>query len=135
MDGCSPEIILKCFRKCLIDFPTNTWEKNAFLSVCKSIKDDVKLHAVNSDFIHGGKIGPGNSRLHDLMKRCKVMQYHAIFHDAFGYMKHKYDVGPGYIYATPYEGLQSTMYFGHITGLFYWLVCCLTESDLYYVFD
>ena len=50
--------------------------------------------------------------------RCsRVMQIHAILHDAYSKLKSKYGIGPRYCYALPSCSRFSSPYLGHITGL------------------
>ena len=75
-------------------FPKNLRRKNAFLAACYSLNKDVSLHKIIELAIYGGLIGPGHSGLDNFLNRFKLFRLHAIFHDAFGFMKSNYDVGP-----------------------------------------
>ena len=68
----------------------------------------------------GGLIGYGDrcTRLHNVLKRCKVCQIHAVFHDAFGFLYKAYQLGPGYDYV--FGILPSCPLAGQVTGLMYW---------------
>ena len=103
-------------------FPRNTLRKNAFLAVCYCIDKDVNLWDINDMAEFGGLIGPGNSILDKYFKHFKIFRLHAIFHDAFGFMKSNFDLGPGYVYALSHKPiLTNNMLLGHFTGLAYWL--------------
>jgi len=67
-----------------------------------------------------GKIGPSDLTFET---RSKVMQNHAIFHDAFGRFYNRYGKGRGYCYTFNCESrfLKKSPIFGHITGIVYWL--------------
>lgn len=118
-------------------FPKNNRRKNAFLAVCYCIDKEINLRDVNDFAEFGGLIGPGNSCLDKYFRHFKLFRLHAIFHDAFGFMKSNYDVGPGYVYAlSPKAIFANSMFLGHITGLAYWLymkVCKKTEYDNYFI--
>ena len=79
-------------------FPKNSTTKNAFLAVCRYIDENVDLREVNLKAPFGGKIGPGDSKLDNYLKFSKVLRMHAIFHDAYGYMRSFEEIGPGYVY-------------------------------------
>ena len=101
-------------------YPENTIRKNYFIAACKSLDYKVDIDAVNDENPYGGTIGIGNSRL-DIVLRCsKIFRLHAIFHDAAGYMKGRYNVGPGYCYACRWCPINSCL-LGHVTGLSYCL--------------
>ena len=68
-------------------FPKNTRRKNAFLAVCYSLNKDISLYEINELAKYGGLIGQGNSGLDKFLNRFKLFRLHAIFHDAFGFMK------------------------------------------------
>ena len=80
-------------------FPRNTLRKNAFLAVCCCIDKVINLCEINDMVNFGGLKGPGNSILDKYLKHFKIFRLHAIFHDAFGFMKNNFDLGPGYVYA------------------------------------
>ena len=110
-------------------FPKNTPRKNAFLAVCYSLNSEINLRYVNELAEFGGLIGRGNSNLDFFFKCFKVFRLHAIFHDAFGFMKSKYNVGPGYVYAILKKPIfANSMFLGLITGLAYWLVMKFCKS-------
>ena len=57
---------------------------------------------------------------------------HAVFHDAFGFMKSNFDLGPGYVYAVTEKPLcVNNMLLGHLSGLAYWLYLKLFHGRLY----
>ena len=101
-------------------FPSNTLRKNAFLAVCYCIDKNVNLCDINDMAEFGGLIpGPGNSILD---KYFKIFRIHALFHDAFGFMKSNFDLGPDYVYALSHKPIfTNNMLLGHFTGLAYWL--------------
>ncbi len=115
-------------------FPTNSIRKNYFLAACKALDENVNLQEANDERPHGGTIGIGNSRLHNIFRTYKVMRLHAIFHDAAGFMKYRYNIGPGYSYVFPGFPINSC-FIGHVSGLiyctylkfaspFYRIICC-----------
>ena len=117
-------------------FPKNSRRKNAFLAVCYSLNNEINLRYVNELAEFGGLIGPGNSNFDFFFKFFKVFRLHAIFHDAFGFMKSNYNVGPGYVYAISKKPIfANSMFLGHITGLAYWLVMKFCKSSDYREFS
>ena len=113
-------------------FPKNSRRKNAFLAVCYSIDKEVNLHFVNEMAEFGGLIGPGNSFLDRYFTYFKLFRLHAIFRDAFGFMKSNYNVGPGYVYALSEKPIfANSMFLGHITGLAYWFHMKVYKSSDY----
>ena len=117
-------------------FPKNTRRKNAFLAVCYSINNEINLQFVNQFAEFGGLIGPCESKLDHFFKCSKIFRLHAIFHDAFGFMRSTYNVGPGYVYALSEKPFfANSMLLGHITGLTYWIVLKLYKNSIYQEFS
>ena len=117
-------------------FPKITRRKNAFLAVCYSINNEIKLQFVNQLAEFGGLIGPGESKLDHFFKCSEIFRLHAIFHDAFGFMRSTYNVGPGYVYALSDKPFfANSMLLGHITGLTYWIVLKLYKNSIYQEFS
>ena len=109
--------------------PKNTRRKNAFLAVCYGLNKDISLHEINELAIYGGLIGPGNSGLDKFLNRFKLFRLHAIFLDAFGFMKSNYVVGPGYVYALSQKPIfVNSMLLGHLTGLVHWFLLKLFSN-------
>ena len=109
--------------------PKNTRRKNA---VCYSLTKDIILHEINELAIYGGVIGPGNSGLDKFLNRFKLFRLHDIFHDAFGFMKSNFDVGPGYVYALSWKPVfVNSMLLGHLTGFVYWFLLKLFSNKEY----
>ena len=117
-------------------FPKKTRRKNAFLAVCYSLNNEKNLRYFNDLAEFGGLIGPGNSTLDFFFKCFKVFRLHAIFRDAFGFMKSNYNVGPGYVYAISKKPIfANSMFLGHITDLAYWFVMKFCKSSDYREFS
>ena len=113
-------------------FPKKTRRKNAFLAARYSLNKDISLHEINELAIYGGLIGPGNSDLVKFSNRFKLFRLHAIIHDAFGFMRSNYDVGPGYVYALSQKPIfDNSMLLGHLTGLVYWFLLKLFSNKAY----
>ena len=113
-------------------FPENPTSKNAFPTVCKVISSDKDLKVINSECEYGGLIGPGNSRLYPLLQNFKLFRVHAAFHDASGFMKMQYNLGPGYVYALGEKPFfKNCCLLGHVTGLSVWIYLNLTMSENY----
>ena len=117
-------------------FPKNTQRNKAFLAVCYSINNEINLQFVNQFDKFGGLIGPGENKLHHFFKCLKIFRLHAIFHDAFGFMRSTYNVDPGYLYALSEKPFfANSMLLGHITGLTYWIVLKLDKNSIYQEFS
>ena len=113
-------------------FPKNTRRKNALLADCYSINNETNLQFVNQFAEFGGLIG----KLDHFFKCSKIFRLHAIFHDAFGFMRSTYNVGPGYVYALSDKPFfANSMLLGHITGLTYWIVLKLYKNSIYQEFS
>ena len=110
-------------------FNKNSETKNAFLAVCLLIDPTCNLTEINESAPYGGLIGPGNSILHNYCKNSKLLRVHAIFHDAYGFMKSSYNIGPGYVYVLP--NLPNHFLFGHLSGLLFWLIVKFQSSELF----
>ena len=78
---------------------------------------------------YGGLIGPGNSILHNYCMNSKLLRVHAIFHDAYGFMKSSYNIGPAYVYVLP--NLPNHFLFGHLSGLLVWFLVKFQSSELF----
>lgn len=99
-------------------FNENSPRKNYFLATCKSLDEKINLEIVNKECPYGGIIGIGNSFIiENLLNHSKTFRLHAIFHDACGFMKSRYNTGPGYCYKAPIH--LNSCFLGHVTGLLY----------------
>lgn len=110
-------------------FPENNKRKNYFLAACLSLDSKVSLQDINTNVPFGGIIGIDNSKLDYFLNRFKIFRLHAVLHDASGYMKSKYNIGPGYCYFFKNFPFNSC-YLGHFTGLLYCFV--LKVGTTYY---
>ena len=79
--------------------PRNLESKNALLAVCYCLDITVNLHDINHFAPYGGLIGPGKRYMDRCSSYFKLFWMHAVFHDAFVFMKSKFDLDPGYVYA------------------------------------
>ena len=124
----SSKSICENFVKITFWFPKKT-SKNDFLAVCLYIDEIKDLHEVNSRAPFGGKIGAGHSLLHKYLKFSKILRMHAIYHDAYSYMRSSKNVGPGYVYTlTTEKYFRNSMLLGHISGILYWTLMKLFNS-------
>ena len=110
--------------------PGNGIRKNYFVAACKVLDSGVDIYEVNTDVPFGGIIGIGDSKLEPLFFRFKVMRLHAILHDASGYMRRRYGIGPGYCYILNNFPFNCCM-LGHISGLLYCVYIKNFYSKLY----
>ena len=110
-------------------FVDNSKRKNYFLATCYHINDRADLEFINTKCPYGGIIGINNSRLDSLFGFSKIFRLHAVLHDASGFMKSCYRIGPGYSYIIPCK--ISSCYLGHPTGLLFCLYLKLFQKSLY----
>ena len=102
-------------------FPKNSQHKKSFLAVCWCLNKEFNLHDINELAPFVGLIGPGESLMDKWLKHFGLFWLHAIFHDAFGFMRSKFGVGPGYVYTPSQKPIfANNMFFGHNTGLAFW---------------
>lgn len=109
------------YRKIEKSFPKENERKIYFLSVCKLLDKSLNLNLVNEKIPHGGKIGIGDSYLDLILGNFKFFRLHAVFHDAFGFVKDFSGLGTGYCYMIPNFPINFCL-LGHITGLIYCLL-------------
>ena len=121
--------VLCNFKLVFRAFLQNEKSKNGFIAVCmlKDLKVDV--NAVDNLAPYGGPIGPGDSALQEYLKDSKVLQVHAIFQDAYGFMKERYKTGPGYMYKV--SNFPSDFLLVHISGIIYWTAFKVLWSDTF----
>ena len=116
--------------------PHYTRQHLLFLSVCVSLKSDVCVTTVSHTYPHGDMIGVGDSVwINTVLSYSKIFRTHAAFHDAYGFMKTHYDIGPGYCYNIgSFMGWKTSnnCLLGHITGLSYWLLVRLFRANIFY---
>ena len=115
LNDCLIDIV--AYKQFLIDkeFPENTSRKNYFLATCLYLDQNCSLKDIDKENLYGGIIGIGNSKLEKHFSRYKVLRVHAAIHDACGYMKTKYGIGPGYCYCI--DNMPNSCYLGHVSGL------------------
>ena len=101
-------------------FPKNETTKNAFLAVCMFIDPNTDLQIINKLAPHGDLTGSGDSKLHGYLKNSKIFRTHAAFHDAYGFMKEQYDIGPGYVYML--SEIPSHFLLEYLTGIIFWIL-------------
>ena len=124
--------VIKNFDNVKRLFHENPTSKNAFIAVWKVISSDKDLKVINSECENGGLIGSGNSRLHLFLQKFKLFRVHVAFHDAFGFMKTQYNLGPGYAYALGEKPIfKNCCLLGNVTGLWVWIYLNLTMSENY----
>ena len=101
------------------NFFHNCTQKNLFLSACYCWDGIVSLREVDQTFLHGGKVGHGDSYLHSVFRYSKLFRLHAILHDAAGAVRAHSGKGLGCCYMIG-RGPNSCL-LGHVTGLLFCL--------------
>ena len=132
------ELLAEMHKETVKEFPHFDKRHFFFCLVCLKIATDFNMDKNDESFSDllaqnyiqlkakcpfGGRIGVGNSRLDRFLKWSKVLRLHAAFHDAHGFMKTEYNVGPGYIYCPFIKLPINCCFLGHVTGILYcyWL--------------
>lgn len=110
-------------------YPTNNHRKNFFLAVCQRVDYSVDPDYISQDCPYGGIIGIGNSKLHKFLQHSKIFRLHASLHDACGYMKSEFEIGPGYVYALKCN--VSNCFIGHLSGITFCIYLKLFKRELY----
>ena len=116
-------------------FPKNSPRHNYFLACCLLWVGFDELESISKNCPHGGLIGIGNSQpiLEAILSRSKVIRLHACIHDAAGYVKSTYNLGPGYVYCFGVTNTRcwNSCYFGHVSGIVLCLFYKLFKSSDY----
>ena len=86
------------YLKVKSNFFHNSIRQNLFLSACYYWEGTISLREVDQKFLHGGKIGYGDSYLDSVFRYFKVFRLYAILHDAAGAVRLQTGKGPGYCY-------------------------------------
>jgi len=114
-------------------FPGNSLRKNYFLAACFLFYPEVDLDQVNLNCQYGGKIGIGDSYMHDYLSGSKILRLHAILHDAAGYVKTHYGMGPGYSYVIRFPG--NSCFIGHVTGLTFCMYMKIIQRTIFHLLE
>ena len=106
--------------------------QNYFLATCKYLNPRADLDYVVKTIPFGGIIGIDNSKLDYFFRYFKLIRLHAILHDASGFVKSNYNIGPGYCYALSFMPISiNNCFLGHVSGLLYCLYHKLFHKSLY----
>ena len=84
----------------------------------------------------GGIIGPGMTmRMHSVLSSLSpLFKLHAVFHDAYGHLYRTCRKGPGYNYVINLPFLPNYFWLGHLTGLFFFFILRITNSQSFRYF-
>ena len=110
-------------------FANDSNRKNCLLSACAMIDSECNLRAIDKTALYGGMIGIDNSKLERVFGQFKLFRLHAVIHDACGFMKQHYDIGPGYSYVIRCP--TNSCLVGHVTGLFFISYLKFFRKELY----
>ena len=112
--------------------PNNSMRKNYFLAACYLISPSVDINEIDSHSPFGGLIGVGDSCLDSLLNKFKILRLHAILHDAAGFMKREYNLGPGYLYILNHVPTCFNLcWIGHVTGVLYCIFLALKSPIIF----
>ena len=110
----------------------NSMRKNYFLAACYLISPSVDIIEIDSHSPFGGLIGVGDSCLDSLLNKFKILRLHAILHDAAGFMKREYNLGPGYLYTLDHVPTCFNLCsIGHVTGVLYCIYLALKSPIMF----
>lgn len=110
----------------------NSMRKNYFLAACYLISPSVDIIEIDSHSPFGGLIGVGDSCLDSLLNKFKILRLHAILHDAAGFMKREYNLGPGYLYILNHVPTCFNLcWIGHVTGVLYCIFLALKSPIIF----
>jgi hypothetical protein len=129
--------IVEIHKKILDVCPKFGTRHGFFLATCGHISFQYDFYeGMSKPFVqyseqcpHGGKIGIGNSALDKCLSWSKLFRLHAALHDAFGYMRSSFNVGPGYCYI--WNMRCNNCLLGHVTGLAFCLKVKIFHKELY----
>ena len=88
------------------------------------------LREVDQKFLHGGKVGFGDSYLDSEFRYSKVFTLHAIIHDAVGGVQLQTGKGSGFCYM--FGRGPNCCLLGHVTGLSF---CLYIKKSFYAIFS
>ena len=125
--------IFRLYLKVKSKFFHNCTRKNLFLSACYCWDGTISLREVDQKFLHGGKIGYGDSYLDSVFRYSKVFRLHAILHDAAGAVRLQTGKGPGYCYMIG-RGPNCCL-LGHVTGLLFCLYVKIFLPSIFNLID
>ena len=98
------EIIHEIFFTLKKTYPENTNRRTYFLAACSlfffSTTNDINYDVAIKLRPYGGLIGIDNSSLDKFLKDPRM---HAILHDAAGFVRQVYNIGPTYCYVLPWK--------------------------------
>ena len=116
-------------------FEDNTERKNFFLAVCYFHDPIVDLKLINEKAPFGGIIGIGDSKLEKVFGKFKIFKLHAVLHDAAGFMKTNYSMGPGYVYFSNQFSRLNSCLLGHVSGIIYCIYLSIVYKKVYESFN
>ena len=111
--------IFRLYLKVKSKFVHNCTRKNLFLSACYYWDGTISWREMDQKFLHGGKIGYGDSYMDSVFRYSKVFRLHAVLHDAAGRLRLQTGKGPGYCYMIGRGPNCCSL--GHVTGLIFCL--------------
>ena len=111
-------------------FENNSARKTLYLIACFCWNARLCLREIDWKFNFGGTIGYGDSYLEFSFCHSKVIELHAILHDATGAMRSRSGKSPGYCYMIGRGLISSSL--GCVTGL---LICLYVKLFLLSTFN
>ena len=123
----------RIYLKVKSKFFHNFTRKNLFLSACYYSDGTISLREMGQKFLHGGKIGYGNSYLNSVFRYSKIFTLHAILNDAAGKVRLQTGRGPGYWNMIGWG--PNCCLLGHVTGLLFCLYVKIFLPSIFNLID
>ena len=130
------KIIHEIYTSLKQTYPDNSNRRNYFPAACSLFF--VSSDNLNYDILiklrpYGGLIGIDNSSLDKYLRNSKILQLHAILHDAAGFIHKSYQQGPTYCYMLPWNCNNSLL--GHLNGIAFCLFIKLKKPEVYHLLE
>ena len=125
------KIIHKIFTSLKQFYPDNSNQRKYFLAACSLFfvsSDNPNCEILIKLRPYGGLIGFDNSSLDKYLKKSKILQLHAILHDAAGFIYDFCQQGPKYCYMLPWNYKNSLMQ--QLSGIAFCLFIKLKKPEL-----
>ena len=117
------------YEQIKVDYPDYSVRFLYFLAACLYLDPNINLEIVLKLRPNGSLIGIDNSSLDTYLRSYKLLQLHAILHDASGFIAEHSQKGPGYSYVLPCP--ITNAYIGHMTGLLFCLFVKMFKKNLF----
>ena len=124
------KIIHEIYTSLKQTYPDNSNRRNYFLASCSLFfisTDNLNYDILIKLRLYGGLIGIDNSSLDKYLKNSKILELHAILHDAAGFIRKFYQQGPTYCFMLPWNCNKSLL--GHLSGIAFCLFIKMKKKN------